>query len=76
MLDRKIFFDLSKVTSCDIGRKKHGESETQPDIMLGGVGVQESHAVFETTDAGTLLKPLTEAALPHTFVNGKPLKDM
>jgi hypothetical protein len=44
--------------------------------MLGGVGVQESHAVFETTDAGTLLKPLTEAALPHTFVNGKPLKDM
>jgi len=75
MLDRKIFFDLSKITTCNIGRKRHGE-EAQPEIVLGGVGVQENHAVFETTDAGTLLKPLSEAALPHTFVNGKPLKDM
>lgn len=75
MLDRKIFFDLSKITSCKIGRKRHGE-EAQPEVVLGGVGVQQDHAVFETTDKGTMLKPLDKSALPHTYINGKPLSDM
>lgn len=44
--------------------------------MLGGVGVQETHAVFETTDKGTMLKPLCQEACAHTFLNGKPLKDL
>lgn len=76
MLDRKIFFDLSKITSCDVGRKRHGEDAEQPKIVLGGVGIQESHACFETTAKGTMLKPLSDAACPHIFVNGKPVKDM
>jgi hypothetical protein len=32
--------------------------------------------VFETTENGTYLKPLSEAALPFIFVNGHKLKGM
>lgn len=42
MLDRKIFIDLSKKPSHLVGRKaRDGE---QPDIVLGGIGVQPKHA--------------------------------
>ena len=76
MLDRKIFFDLSKITNCKVGRKVHGAEETaQPNIVLGGVGVQQEHAVFETSGKGTVLKPLNKEACPHIFVNGCALKD-
>ena len=73
MLDRKIFFDLSKHTKCDVGRKN--QSGEDPMIVLGGVGVQEKHAVFETTDKGTTLKPLAKEAAQYIFINGLPLKD-
>lgn len=74
MLDRKIFFDLSKITKCKVGRKNHG-AEEQPNIVLGGVGVQQDHAIFETNDKGTVLKPLNKEACPHIYINGIPLKD-
>lgn len=60
MLDRKIFFDLSKVTTCKVGRKIHGDDAAQPQIVLGGVGVQQEHACFETAGGKTMLKPLSE----------------
>jgi hypothetical protein len=37
MLDRKIFFDLTKITNCRIGRKNPKGDD--PNIVLGGVGV-------------------------------------
>jgi len=73
MLDRRIFFDLSKHKKCDVGRKRHDES-ADPLIVLGGVGVQEKHAVFETNDKGTTLKPLSKEATQFIFINGNPMK--
>jgi len=73
MLDRRIFFDLSKHTACDIGRKKHGDDAKDPLIVLGGVGVQENHAVFTTTSKGTTLKPSCKEAVQYIFINGLPM---
>lgn len=41
MLDRKIFFDLSKITKATVGRKQHGDEAAQPTLVLGGIGIQE-----------------------------------
>lgn len=75
MLDRKIFYDLSKITKASVGRKQHGEQE-QPTLVLGGIGIQEKHAVFETTDKGTVLKPLSESAVDFIFINGEKIKNI
>lgn len=75
MLDRKIFIDLSKVTNATVGRK-HKIPDENPTLILGGIGVQDQHACFETNDKQTLLKPLSEAALQFIFVNGEQLKSM
>lgn len=75
MLDRKIFIDLSKVTKCSVGRRRPPPQEN-PTLVLGGVGIQEQHAVFETNDKTTTLKPLAESALEFIFVNGVQLKSM
>jgi hypothetical protein len=74
MLDRRIFFDLSKHTTCDVGRKKHDDNAKDPLIVLGGVGVQENHAIFETTKNGTTLKPACKEATQYIFINGLPMK--
>lgn len=72
MLDRKIFIDLSKQTKCSVGRKNHqGEN---PTLVLGGIGVQQEHACFETTDKETKLKPLCKDAVKYCFINGEALK--
>jgi len=73
MLDRKIFFDLSKLTKCKVGRKQL-EGKEEPNIMLGGVGVQENHAIFETAGGKTTVKPLSNEAVPYIFINGEALK--
>jgi len=73
VLDRKIFFDLSKHTAATIGRKQPEGSE-QPLLTLGGIGIQNKHACFETDSKGvTYLKPLSAEALPHIFINGEKL---
>jgi len=36
--------------------------------------VQEKHASFETNDKQTVLKPLSDSALPFIFINGEKLK--
>lgn len=41
MLNRKIFFDLSKHTKATAGRKGNL-------MELGGVGIQPQHCTFET----------------------------
>lgn len=75
MLDRKIFFDLSKVTKATVGRKQANFSDN-PTLVLGGIGVQSEHATFETNDKQTVLKPLSEGALDFIFINGEKLKNM
>ena len=75
MLDRKIFIDLSKVTSASVGRKQH-DSSKNPTLVLGGIGIQDQHAVFQTNDKETVLKPLSEAALDFIFINGRKIKGM
>lgn len=75
MLDRKIFFDLSKITTCSAGRRQADQAQN-PNIVLGGVGVQDKHACFETTDKGTTIKALSKEACAHIYVNGVALKDV
>ena len=38
MLDRKIFFDLSKVTTASVGRKQQ-DTTKNPTLVLGGIGI-------------------------------------
>jgi len=76
MLNRKVFFDLSKVVNCQVGRKQHEGEGEDPNIVLGSVGIQSHHAYFKTTGDGTYLEALDKAAVPFIFVNGHPLKDM
>jgi hypothetical protein len=73
MLDRKIFLDLSKITSAKVGRKTN-DPKTDPHLILGGVNIQQQHAVFETDANGTRLKPSSEKASESIWVNGKRLK--
>lgn len=75
MLDRKIFFDLSKITKATVGRKQHSDEAAQPTLVLGGIGIQEHHAVFETTSSGTTLKPLGESAVDFIWINGEKIKN-
>jgi len=76
MLDRKIFLDLSKQTSAKVGRKNVADPDNSPNITLGGIGIQQEHACFVTTDEGTKLKPLSEGALTQVTVNGLKLTSM
>jgi hypothetical protein len=48
MVNRKIVFDLSQHTSAVVGRKTKNPDE-RPLLVLGGIGVQQKHAIFETT---------------------------
>lgn len=77
ILNRKIFFDLSKVTSAKVGRKNPSKSWfDQPQITLGGVGIQMEHCVFETNEDGTYLVPLDEKAVSAITINGMKLTTM
>ena len=53
MLDRKIFLDLSKIKSATVGRRT-GDPSQNPTLVLGGVGIEPRHAVFETDDKKTV----------------------
>jgi hypothetical protein len=70
MLDRKIFIDLSKVTKCSIGRKNPNGN---PTLVLGGIGIQQEHACFETDGKKTILKCLSKEAVRFTYINGEKL---
>ena len=72
MLDRKIFIDLSKVTTATVGRRQRSE-EPQPTLMLGGIGIQDRHAEFITQGGTTSPKPLTAEAAKYVYINGERL---
>ena len=55
MLDRKIFVDLTKHTDAKVGRKQ--PSGDQPEVCLGGIGIQSQHASFTTSGNRTHLAP-------------------
>jgi len=69
MLDRKIFLDLSKITAATVGRRT-GDSSQDPTLVLGGIGIEARHAVFETDNKKTVLKPLSDSAIKFIFING------
>ena len=46
MLDRKIFLDLSKLNQATVGRKNVTNPDQNPNIVLGGAGIQQEHATF------------------------------
>lgn len=73
ILNRKIFVDLSKHTSADVGRKA---GDHRPICELGGVGIQVKHATFETSGNSTKLVPVCDAAVEHITLNGKKLTSM
>lgn len=72
MLDRKIFLDLSKITKATVGRKAPADSE-QPNLVLGGIGIQQQHASFITDDKKTILRPLCKEAVPFIYINGEKM---
>ena len=75
MLDRRILFDLTKHTKATVGRKNK-DSSKNPVILLGGISIQEQHAVFETNNNVTTLKALCKEAQEFITVNGVPLKNL
>ena len=72
MLDRKIFVDLTKHTDAKVGRKRPG-TDDQPEITLGGIGIQQEHASFKTSGNRTHLVPHSAEAAAHCYVNGHKL---
>ena len=74
MVDRHVLFDLNEHKSAKVGRKNKNFSEC-PLVILGGVSIQQQHAVFETNDKGTTLKALCKEAVEFISINGKVLKD-
>ena len=74
MVDRHVLFDLSEHTKATVGRKNKNFSEC-PLVILGGISIQKQHAVFETTDKGTTLKPLCKEAVEFIAINGVIMKD-
>jgi len=71
MLDRKIFVDLTKHNAAKVGRKQQGDD--QPEITLGGIGIQSQHATFQTQGDRTHLVPNSAEAAAHCYVNGHKL---
>ncbi len=69
MLDRQIFLDLSKHTNAKVGRKQ-ANPDDNPDITLGGIGIQSQHAYFETEGNQTKLVPYSSEAAQQITVNG------
>ena len=69
MLDRKIFLDLSKHNDAKVGRKQPNQDDN-PQIVLGGIGVQNMHANFITDENKTQMKPMSDEAVKHCYING------
>ena len=71
-LTGKLYYGL---VDCPVyvGRKT---GEPKPTIILGGVGIQRNHAVFEkdTESDDILLRPQCEKASECIFVNGKKVE--
>ena len=72
MLDRKIFLDLSKHTDAKVGRKQQDQANN-PEIVLGGIGIQSMHANFKTDSNKTVLLPMSDAAMQQCWINGEKL---
>jgi hypothetical protein len=67
MLDRKVFYSLSLKDKMLVGRKN---GEPKPDIVLGGIGIQANHAVFEKRADGIYIVPKDKKAALNISVNG------
>ena len=67
IINRKIFFDLSKNTNAMVGRKK---GEVRPLLELNGAGIQAEHAIFKTSGNSTVLVPQSERAYKAIYING------
>jgi hypothetical protein len=59
-LDRKVYYDLAKADATHVGRKN---GDPEPQVVLGGIGIQSNHAVFEKTKKGYIIKPTSAASL-------------
>ena len=69
ILDRKIFVDLAANANARVGRKGPNP-EQDPEVTLGGIGIQQEHAVFKTSGNQTKLVPSSDAAKEHIHING------
>ncbi len=74
-LDRKVFYSLSEHGDKLVVGRKNGEPS--PQVVLGGIGIQQNHAIIEKTSKGYFIKPTSPEALDHIAVNGQriPSKD-
>jgi hypothetical protein len=53
-----------------VGRKN---GDPAPQVVLGGIGIQQNHAIIEKTSKGYVIKPSSPEALDHITINGKKL---
>ena len=67
-LARKIFYSLSENGDKLVVGRKNGEPT--PQLVLGGIGIQQNHAIIEKTSKGYFIKPTSPEALDHIVVNG------
>lgn len=68
MLDRKVFYSLDDENQMHVGRKT---GSPKPEIILGGIGIQANHAMFEKRADGVYLVPKSEKSIANISVNGK-----
>lgn len=69
-LSGKVYYNFKSIP-LTVGRR-----ETDPDIVLGGVGIEKRHCEFDFDDSNNVtVKPLTEKASKNLFVNGQQVNE-
>jgi pSer/pThr/pTyr-binding forkhead associated (FHA) protein len=65
-LSGKVYYNFKSIP-LTVGRR-----ETDPDIVLGGVGIEKRHCEFDIDDEERVtLRPLSDRASQNLFVNGQ-----
>lgn len=70
MLHGKITYSLAEEFT-HVGRKN---GNPVPQIIINGMGIQDSHATFHYIDNKILLKPVNDSCSEFLYVNGKKIK--
>lgn len=71
-LNGKIVHNIAE-NQIHVGRK---DGNPKPEIVLGGIGIKNNHAVFRRAENGDVyLAPFDTAAAENIFVNGNEIKE-
>ena len=69
LLSGKIYHNLTTKEKFLIGRTGKGEEDSQPDIILRGIGIQKKHAIIEKRGEEYFLLPGSEDASNFLILN-------